>query len=231
MNKDKYGKDYTEMIENIRKIALITFVSFYMMTLVACGNSENMSEQVKNVQRKIDLALEKESTYSDWASISYQYENDLLNEEQKQIKGFDKIQKKMEEYEKQVLNDKYIQCAGKAGEALKVAEGFPEGFLIYHYEYSEGNISINHVSEDVSYIYMSYMYDDLPTGEFRHAMCTIAKKDGLYRVFTEKDKDYSYCYEMFKLGDDMKEVDDEEVNLCRKHSYALLDEDTTKFFN
>jgi len=81
---------------------LITLLLAFIVCGVfcACGGNDNLSEQTDRpeiseetriVQRKIDKALESESTYSSLKEIRDLY-NDLLIAEQEQITNYDKIE-------------------------------------------------------------------------------------------------------------------------------------------
>lgn len=71
------------------KKSIALFMALVMcLSLCACGKSA--SDEVRSVQRKIDKALESEPSYENLVEIRDLYE-ELLLEEQKQIKNYDKL--------------------------------------------------------------------------------------------------------------------------------------------
>ena len=98
-----------------KKLLLGILISIFSISLSACGNdienqSENnaattqeISEEVRTLQRKIDKALEVEPSYEDLIEIRELYE-DLLNAEQEQVTNYDNIEKMF------TLSDGTVAC-------------------------------------------------------------------------------------------------------------------------
>ena len=81
----------------MKKISIFVLALMMSLLLCSCGNTTQGEEEiqtsqaVKTIQHKIDKALESEPTYDDVMEIKNLY-NDLLKDEQAQIKNYDKIE-------------------------------------------------------------------------------------------------------------------------------------------
>lgn len=72
-----------------KRIAVAALSVLLALSMGACA--EKVPENVKEVQHKIDKALESEPSYKDLKEIQDLYD-DLLNEEQEKVENYDKIE-------------------------------------------------------------------------------------------------------------------------------------------
>lgn len=97
-----------------KRVAVIALSVLMAFSMVACAGkvSEDVPENVKEVQHKIDKALESEPSYKDLKEIQELYD-DLLNAEQEKVENYDKIEQLLKPSETDVacayavLNLKY----------------------------------------------------------------------------------------------------------------------------
>lgn len=97
-----------------KRVAVVALSVLMAFSMVACTGkvSEDVPENVKEVQHKIDKALESEPSYKDLKEIQELYD-DLLNAEQEKVENYDKIEQLLKPSETDVacayavLNLKY----------------------------------------------------------------------------------------------------------------------------
>ncbi len=101
----------------MKKIRLaIIFIS--ILFLFGCQTTGGMSgdevpELVKNIQHKIDKALESNPSYSDLIEIQNDYD-ELLIAEQEQVRDFDKIQTMINDYKRNASDSESYKYAEEA---------------------------------------------------------------------------------------------------------------------
>ncbi|WP_022761970.1 hypothetical protein [Butyrivibrio sp. AD3002] len=195
-----------------KKLSIFVVSVVLAIAFIGCGKTET-SEMVKAVQHKIDKALESNPSYADLTEIVNDYD-ELLIAEQEQVKDFDKIEKKISDYQKAASNDESIQRSVRAIEMIKEQLKHPNSMEIRSIEYGE------QTNDDINiakHVHIEFAADNevggSAVGAAMYTYIYYPNGDNTNKEWIYFDSDNMYAGDVatMKYWDFIKEVDVETV--------------------